>query len=800
VVMLRCPRVLGIIFFATVVGFGGATFAQERASAPGPTTSKAPAAPRTLLRLPKWMDRLTGRGTPAKAPTVDARATTAPAPGTAAPADSTAAPVGTAPAIAATPASTAEGKPGRSLLRSRATGPVETRSSILGGWGELASDLAARTPAETGDPTLPTTSVADTFPVGPDRSVLKTSGEADGSGATTAAGGQDATADAGVSQSAAKGGSAEPPVPVPPSGDAAPTPPTVPAPVTTTPDEIPALSIDPASFQGILPGTSTRGDVESVFGLGAAFTREDGTAGLFWAMEPFERVEMTFEGEIVSAIRIKLVEPVAVDELAAKLEIGDLRTVAILDEEGICIGEVFPERGIVFSLKPGTRSALAMMIEPLDPEAFVLRAEGEMDTRCANALADLGYAIEIDPRHLRAHRVMLVLLAEQGRWQQALAVAEAAEALDPVDIWTRLKHASVLAALERYTEAREKVEAVRDASTATPLVTAQAERMLGRIALEETAADHARAVAHFDQAIRAALPLVTHRSPSIQTAAREVLLDAHLGMAVAIAKGNYRQKGRVIVKWIDRAETMVAEVPADAPQHDMLEVQLCRGALAAAAGSPEAGEPLQWVKRLLAARDRMGERLEDSWRRRQLDWEVGHGLADAITASQKRGDTADMLANATLTAAYLERGSEYRQLADRDRRSLGDIYFRIGVLHGIQQGDHGTAVVWFDKTVPLWDDNGAFAEDGTDGRRGESYVSMAISYWQVDRREEAVRLSRQGVKLMEAAVARRQIEEKALAVAYGNLSTMYAEQGDDFQAKAFAEMASRVESTAAKLQ
>jgi len=800
VVMLRCPRVLGIIFFATVVGFGGATFAQERASAPGPTTSKAPAAPRTLLRLPKWMDRLTGRGTPAKAPTVDARATTAPAPGTAAPADSTAAPVGTAPAIAATPASTAEGKPGRSLLRSRATGPVETRSSILGGWGELASDLAARTPAETGDPTLPTTSVADTFPVGPDRSVLKTSGEADGSGATTAAGGQDATADAGVSKSAAKGGSAEPPVPVPPSGDAAPTPPTVPAPVTTTPDEIPALSIDPASFQGILPGTSTRGDVESVFGLGAAFTREDGTAGLFWAMEPFERVEMTFEGEIVSAIRIKLVEPVAVDELAAKLEIGDLRTVAILDEEGICIGEVFPERGIVFSLKPGTRSALAMMIEPLDPEAFVLRAEGEMDTRCANALADLGYAIEIDPRHLRAHRVMLVLLAEQGRWQQALAVAEAAEALDPVDIWTRLKHASVLAALERYTEAREKVEAVRDASTATPLVTAQAERMLGRIALEETAADHARAVAHFDQAIRAALPLVTHRSPSIQTAAREVLLDAHLGMAVAIAKGNYRQKGRVIVKWIDRAETMVAEVPADAPQHDMLEVQLCRGALAAAAGSPEAGEPLQWVKRLLAARDRMGERLEDSWRRRQLDWEVGHGLADAITASQKRGDTADMLANATLTAAYLERGSEYRQLADRDRRSLGDIYFRIGVLHGIQQGDHGTAVVWFDKTVPLWDDNGAFAEDGTDGRRGESYVSMAISYWQVDRREEAVRLSRQGVKLMEAAVARRQIEEKALAVAYGNLSTMYAEQGDDFQAKAFAEMASRVESTAAKLQ
>ncbi|MBU6275838.1 MAG: hypothetical protein KGQ61_04325, partial [Planctomycetes bacterium] len=96
--------------------------------------------------------------------------------------------------------------------------------------------------------------------------------------------------------------------------------------------------------------------------------------------------------------------------------------------------------------------------------------------------------------------------------------------------------------------------------------------------------------------------------------------------------------------------------------------------------------------------------------------------------------------------------------------------------------------------------NAAFGRDGTAGRLGESLVSMAISYWNADRREEAVRLSRQGVKLMEGAVEQRQIEEKSLAVAYGNLSTMYAEQGDDFQAKAFAEMASRVESTAAKLQ
>ena len=72
---------------------------------------------------------------------------------------------------------------------------------------------------------------------------------------------------------------------------------------------------------------------------------------------------------------------------------------------------------------------------------------------------------------------------------------------------------------------------------------------------------------------------------------------------------------------------------------------------------------------------------------------------------------------------------------------------------------------------------------------------MAISYWQVGRREDAVTLSRRGVDLMVAAVDKSQLEERSLAVAYGNLATMYAEEGDDQQSKNYAEMASRAEAT-----
>ncbi len=567
------------------------------------------------------------------------------------------------------------------------------------------------------------------------------------------------------------------------------------APVPSAPAESAELAIDPASFRGAYPGKTTSEEIEAAWGPGEAFTREDGSKGLFWKVEPFERVEVAIEDGVVNSIRIKLVEPVPVKQLAEQLELADVRTVSILDEQGVSVGEVFPERGVVISVKPGTQSAVAVMLEPLDAEAFVLRAEGELEENIALANADLLYAVQVDPKHVRAQRMLLVLLTDQGRWHEALAVAELATEIDPADIWTQLKHASVLLALGHTDEAHAKVEAVKAKADIAPLVTAQAARMLGRIELAAPNADYQAAVKHFEEAIRTSAPLLTSESSSIQQAARGVMLDAHLGTALAIAKGTWQQKGRVIPKWIARSETLVSESKAEGLERDQMEMHLCRGALAAAANATEGVESLPWVKRLLEVRERLGASITDPARRRQIDWETGRGLADALTASLNRGDAADMLENATLTAAYLERGGEQRQLSDAERRDVGELLFRIGILHSLQQGDHTTAVTWFDKVVPLWIDNPGFREPGAAGQLGESFVSMAISYWQVNRREDALKLSSKGVDLMVEAVDRKELDERALAVAYGNLSTMHAEEGDDEQSKNYAEMASRAEAS-----
>ncbi len=190
----------------------------------------------------------------------------------------------------------------------------------------------------------------------------------------------------------------------------------------------------------------------------------------------------------------------------------------------------------------------------------------------------------------------------------------------------------------------------------------------------------------------------------------------------------------MIPKWISRANGIVANLDADDPDRDRLELNLVCGALSVAAGSANAVEAVPWVKRLLELRERMNDSVTAPWRRRQIDWQVGRGLADALAAARKRGEADDMLDNATLTVAYLERGAEHRELTAAERKDLGDLMFQIGIMHSLRNSDHATAVTWFDKAIPLWNRNNQVITDEEIGRVAESFDSMPISYWQVERR------------------------------------------------------------------
>ena len=77
------------------------------------------------------------------------------------------------------------------------------------------------------------------------------------------------------------------------------------------------------------------------------------------------------------------------------------------------------------------------------------------------------------------------------------------------------------------------------------------------------------------------------------------------------------------------------------------------------------------------------------------------------------------------------------------------------------------------------------------GRHGESFVSMGVSYWDTGNHDEALRLTAEGIKLMQQAVKDGTLEEEALHVPYTNLATMHRFLGDDEQADAFGELAAK---------
>ena len=77
---------------------------------------------------------------------------------------------------------------------------------------------------------------------------------------------------------------------------------------------------------------------------------------------------------------------------------------------------------------------------------------------------------------------------------------------------------------------------------------------------------------------------------------------------------------------------------------------------------------------------------------------------------------------------------------------------------------------------------------------------MGVSYWAVGKRERGLELTNVGSRYMQLAAADGTMPTAALAVPYTNLSVMHRQLGDESAGVRFAEMATRLESTAMGLR
>jgi len=537
------------------------------------------------------------------------------------------------------------------------------------------------------------------------------------------------------------------------------------------------LTVEPAAFNGITPGVSSLRELTQQWGPPKSVVDKGTDVYHLYEIPPFNQIEVHIRNEKVDAIIIRLDKAYPANLVAEHLELAQIRPVLVSNPEGEVLGQTFPERGVLFNFspagEPGKSSNLVtqIILAQITPEPFILRAETFWQTEPDSAARDLEQALKFDQKAHRAWWLLARVQKEMGHLKDAMVSAQNAVRLDPANLQYRLSLAEILDEAGQDDLAIQQLEQVVAVSDQRPHVKARALCTLGTIYQSASEPDYKKALDYHFEAVKVAQPLRTDPHPAIRIAAKEVLVDAHLGAALDIAWGPWEQKDTVVPKWLERAAGLAQDLIDSEHQSADKLFRVAAAALATSVAMPQTITPTPWIE----AMDQAFERLEaetSNVRRARLKWDYGVALYDAVQCFQVLGqhDLAQQYGEKAVQA--LETGLEGRQPKGSDLYLVGRLYFRLGAVHAIQNKDHKQAITYFDKATPLLRQAATDIAATSVGRLGETLVSMGVSYWETGDREKAMSLTEEGLQLMEKAVQLGLLTDSALEVPRANLQTM----------------------------
>ncbi len=557
------------------------------------------------------------------------------------------------------------------------------------------------------------------------------------------------------------------------------------------------VEVEPASFKGVTPGATTAAQLREAWGNPIRSTSQDGMVRHLYAIEPFEHIEVTFSGDKVASVVIRLNHAYPSTGVAKQLDLVNVRPVLVADELGNVLGQAYPERGVLFSftaeanLEGKDRNVNQIVLEPLSADTFVLRAETYLDSRCERSLADLNQALKMNPSHARAYWLRSRVLSVLGKADESLVSSSKAVQLESANPRYRLTYARALERAGRIDEAVSEVRGAVATSDKRIHVKARALCMLGDLLVAGSKPDYRQAMSYHMEAIQLAKPFVEDRHPAIRTAAKEVLVDAHLAAAHNIAWGYWKDKDAAVTEWLRRAALNAEDLIANESGSPEYRFRVTIRALSTYVGMQGKIDPENWIDAALASGRELIDGAEDPTFKEQVQWDLGMAMYDALQIYQMRGEHDNALKYGELAIQEMELGGRQKRQTPAYAYLMGRLYFRLGAIHAVRDRDHGAAITWFDKAVPLLSQPIPPELAADLGRHGETFVSMGVSYWEVNQQQKAVEMTERGVELMEQAVRANHIKPDALAIPYGNLATMHRELGQDEKAQKFAEMASK---------
>jgi tetratricopeptide (TPR) repeat protein len=553
----------------------------------------------------------------------------------------------------------------------------------------------------------------------------------------------------------------------------------------TATDIQPTPDLQPASFNGVTPGVTSRTQVLAKW----TNAQEKDTTGatLTYSLGKFPSIAISFKGDLVESIRIQLSKPDELDSLVAKLGLAELTPAVAVDGLGQPISTCFPERGVTLSHADAGGGVMAtddesaaratevneIVVRRIMAGPFVLRAERSAVNAYAQRTADLQTALKITARNTKALLLLSEVKLATGKAISAEQLAGQACRLEPENDEYRLQWAKCLMRLARYDEAVEQTRMVLEGSTATLRVRATALEQMGQLAALGSKDVQTRAVPLHNKAIELADSLAANDEPAIRAAAHRVLLDAHLATAERIALGDWAQKDKVVAQWISRASALAEEMIAAGEGDLSLRLQVANSALAAGGRLHPPINPKPWVGEAEQAVNGLDESLSsDPLARDVVHWQLGMVYFQAAEVQHRRGEAEAAIQYGELADATLTPLADGRTELPDTRYALGRLYFQIGAVHAVHKQDHDMACQWYDRAADLLLESTPVTPLANPGQHGDALVSMGVSYWELGQRDRAYELTAAGVRLVDQGVAEGLLAADTANVPRGNLNAM----------------------------
>lgn len=547
-----------------------------------------------------------------------------------------------------------------------------------------------------------------------------------------------------------------------------------------------------ASFSGIEPGVSTREQTIDAWGTPREVQDANGADKQVFSVPPFSNVEVTYVDGKVASILVRLEQRFPAAMIAKQLGLERFKPVLVPDDVGQLLGEAFPERGVLFSYASDSkgREVSLVILEPLAAQPFLLRAEATWRSDYTSGMRDVEFALSLAPNEARAHWLKSEILMAAGQATEALAAVEKAVELASNVPEFRLTRARLWRQTGQHDRAVLELREAESLCRARPELAARAQLLLGDELASGPKRDFRKAMEQHLRAIEQARDLIEDPRVAVRRAAKEVLLDATLAAARDVAWGDWKNKPKTVPQWIDKARAVAKDLVKHEQGSPELGLRVARQGLAACVGTQGAIDPTPWLEEALAASKPL-EACACPIARGRFAWDLGLAWYDALQCYQMRDEHERVRRSGQEAVALLERGWPQMQNTPGMSYLMGRLYFRLGALSANQDHDHAQALAWYERARPLLERVSVNATVGDALRQGEALVSMAVSYWETGRQDDAVRITEQGAQHIERAVADGSASKDSLRVPYGNLAQMLRAMGQEGPAERYDRLAER---------